>query len=113
MWIYDIKYAPRKAKKGHAVVDFLTEIQSFEHVQKELLELHEEGMRWTLNSDEASNKDGVGIRVVLLSSSRVIIEEAFQLEKQMSNNEVEYEALLYGLELALKLGVQNSKVFLD
>lgn len=31
----------------------------------------------------------------------------------MTNNEVEYEALLYGLELALKLGVQNLKVYLD
>ena len=31
----------------------------------------------------------------------------------MTNNEAEYEALLYNLELALKLGVQNLKVFLD
>ena len=31
----------------------------------------------------------------------------------MTNNEAEYEALIYGLELALKLGVQKLKVFLD
>ena len=31
----------------------------------------------------------------------------------MTNNEAEYEALSYGLELALKLGVQNLKVMLD
>ena len=31
----------------------------------------------------------------------------------MTNNEAEYEALIYGLELALKLGVQNLKVLLD
>ena len=31
----------------------------------------------------------------------------------MTNNEVEYEALIYGLELALKLGVQNLKVLLE
>ena len=43
----------------------------------------------------------------------MIIEEAFRLEKQMTNNEVEYEALIYGLELALKLGVQNLKVLLE
>ena len=43
----------------------------------------------------------------------MIIEEAFRLEKQMTNNEAEYEALIYGLELALKLGVQNLKVLLD
>ena len=31
----------------------------------------------------------------------------------MTNNEAEYKALLYGLELALKLEVQNAKVYLD
>ena len=31
----------------------------------------------------------------------------------MTNNEAEHEALIYGLELALMLEVQNSKVLLD
>ena len=31
----------------------------------------------------------------------------------MTNNEVEYKVLLYALELALKLGVRNLKVYLD
>ena len=31
----------------------------------------------------------------------------------MTNNKAEYKALLYGLKLALKLGVQNLKVLLD
>ena len=51
--------------------------------------------------------------VVFESSFRVIIEEAFWLEKHMTNNEAKYKVLLYELELALKLGVQNVKVFLD
>ena len=95
------------------VIDFFVEIQSFELVDKELMVLREEGMRWTFNSNGVLNRDRVGIRVVLESSFGVIIREAFQLEKQMTNNEAEYEALLYGLELALKLEVQNLKVFLD
>ena len=75
--------------------------------------LLEEGMRLTLNFDGASNTDGVGIMALLESSSRVIIEEAFRLEKHMKNDEAEYETLLYGLKLALKQGVKNLKVFLD
>ena len=31
----------------------------------------------------------------------------------MSSNEAEYKALIYGLELALKLRIHNLKVFLD
>ena len=62
-------------------------------------------MRWVLNTDGASNREGAGIGIIIESFSKVIIEEAFRLEKQMTNNEVEYEALIYGLELALKLGV--------
>ena len=50
---------------------------------------------------------------MLESSSGVIIEEAFRLEKQMTNNVVEYKAMLYGLKLALKFRVQNLKAFLD
>ena len=41
----------------------------------------------------------------LESSSRVIIEEAFCLEHNLTNNEAKYKALIYGLELALKLEV--------
>ena len=70
-------------------------------------------MMWVLNTDGASNKEGAGIGIIIESSFRVIIEEAFRLEKQMTNNEAEYEALIYGLELALKLGIQNLKVLLD
>ena len=42
-----------------------------------------------------------------------MIEEAVKLEGKMTNNEAEYEALLYGLELALRLGVQHLKINLD
>ena len=49
------------------------------------------------------------VGIILRSYYRI----SFRLDKQMTNNGAEYEALMYGLELALKLGVQNLKVFLD
>ena len=42
-----------------------------------MMVLPEEGMRWTLNSDIVSNRDGEGVRVILESSSEVIIVESF------------------------------------
>ena len=111
--IYEIRYIPKVAKKSQVLADFLVEIQSFKPTEKELVVLPEEGIRWILNTNRASKKEGVGIRVVIKSSSGVVIEEAFRLEEPMTNNDVEYKALIYGLELALKLGVQNLKVLLD
>ena len=70
-------------------------------------------MTWVTNTDGASNKHGAGIGIVLENSSRVLIEEAVRLDEKMTNNEAKYEALLYGLELALRLGVQCLKINLD
>ena len=86
------------------LADFLVEIQSFKPLEKEVMTLLEEKMKWVLNSNRASNKNGVGIRIVLENSSEVLIEKALRLEKNLTNNEIEYEALLYGLGLAVKLG---------
>ena len=95
------------------LVDFLVEIQLFEPLEKEVMTYLEEKMKWVLNTDEASNKNGAGIGLVLENSSGVLIEEALRMEKNLTNNKVEYEALLYGLELALKLGAQYLEVNLD
>ena len=70
-------------------------------------------MTWVMNTDRASNINEVGIGIVLENSSRVLIEEAVRLNEKMTNNEVEYEALLYGLELALRIGIQQLKINLD
>ena len=42
-----------------------------------------------------------------------MIEEAVRLDEKMMNNEAEYKALLYGLELGLRLGVQHLKTNVD
>ena len=55
----------------------------------------------------------MGIGLVLENSSGVLIEEALRLERNLTNNKAEYEALLYGLELALNLGANYLKVNLD
>ena len=68
---------PRIAKKGQVIEDFLVKIQSFDPSKKELMVLPKEEMRWNINSDGASNKEGARVGVVLNSSSRVIIEEVF------------------------------------
>lgn len=111
--VYDIKYVSRSARKGQVLADFLVEIQSFDPLEKKTMELPEEKVRWILNTDGASNKNGVGIGIILENSSGVIIEESLKVEEKMTNNEAEYEALLYGMELALRLGARYIQINLD
>ena len=66
-----------------------------------------------MNTDGALTKNGAGIGIVLENSSGVLIKEVVILDGKMMNNKGEYEALLYGLELALRLGVQHLKNNLD
>ena len=57
--------------------------------------LPEERMSWAMNTDGALNKNGARIGIVLENSSGILIKEAVRLEGKMTNNEAEYEALLY------------------
>ena len=93
--------------------DFLVEIQSFEPLEKETMVLPEEKMSWVMNTDGALNKRGAGIGIVLENSLGVLIKETVRLEEKMTNNKAEYEALLYKLELALRVGVQHLNINLD
>ncbi|XP_062104043.1 uncharacterized protein LOC133815192 [Humulus lupulus] len=104
---YDIQFSPRKAKKGQVLADFLVEIQSFTpDALPELLESEDQWL-WTMYTDGASNSQGAGIGVVLEAPSGLKIEEAIRLEQSAMNNEAEYEALIYGLELAREMGIQR------
>ena len=101
------------AQGRQVLEDFLVEIQSFEPLGKEVMTFPEEKMKWVLNTDRASNKNKAGISIVLVNSFGVLIEEALRLEKNLMNNEVEYEVLLYRLELELKLGAWYLEINLD
>lgn len=111
--LYDIKYVSRSVRKGHVLAEFLVEIQSFDPLDKKTIELPKEKMSWVLNTDVGSNRNGVGIGVVFENSSGIVVEESVKVEESMINNEAEYEALLYGLELALRLRAQYIQINLD
>ena len=55
------------------VADYVVEIQSFEPLEKQPMLLLEETIEWTLNTDGATKKFGVGIGVVLVSIIGIIM----------------------------------------
>ena len=58
---------------------------------------------WTLSIDGASRQSGVGIGLQLRTPSEDKIEQVIQLGFSAFNNELEYEAILAGLELEIAL----------
>ena len=68
---------------------------------------------WKLYFDGSVCGDGRGIRVVLVSPSGAFFEFSNRLEEYCTNNQVEYEALLFGLEILQSMGVKHVEAFGD
>jgi ribonuclease HI len=57
--------------------------------------------------------EGVGVGVLLISPKGEKLQYVLQIFWKVSNNEAEYEALLYGLGLAVSLGIKRLLVYGD
>ena len=68
---------------------------------------------WEVYIDRASNQNGSGIGLVLISPEKVIIEKSLRLDFLATNNEAEYEALLIGMAMVQRMGGKSVKLFLD
>jgi len=53
-----------------------------------------------VNVDGASNYQGSGVDIILISQKGIRVEKSFGLGFPASNNEVEYEALLAVLKIS-------------
>ncbi|XP_058218306.1 uncharacterized protein LOC131329231 [Rhododendron vialii] len=60
------------------------------------------GVVWQMTVDGASNVNGAGARIVLVSPSGTVHESVVSIGYPATNNEAEYEALIVGLQLALR-----------
>ena len=61
----------------------------------------------------ASNQNGSGIGLVLISPEKAIVEKSLRLDFSATNNKAEYEALLMGIAMVQKVGGKSVKVFSD
>ena len=68
---------------------------------------------WILHVDGSSTPSTSGVRIILTSPMREMIEYALHFIFFASNNEAEYEALFIGLKLVRELGVSEVRVFSD
>ena len=89
---FDVQYRPRTAIKGQIVADFITEYTQPEDKGAEGQKL------WSIHTDGSSNQHSGGASVVILTPERDKIKCMIRLDFPTTNNEVEYEALVAGLD---------------
>ncbi|XP_035830964.1 uncharacterized protein LOC118480297 [Helianthus annuus] len=68
---------------------------------------------WLLYTDGASNEDGAGAGLRLVSPDKHEFTYAIRLDFKSTNNEAEYEAFLAGLRLPIKMGVRHIEAHVD
>ena len=61
--------------------------------------------------DGASNRQGVGVGIVLVTLEKLIMEKSLRLEFLATNNEVEYEALLERIAMVRLLGGEMVELY--
>ena len=100
---FNIRYQPRNAIKAQALADFIAEFTP-SHGD---LDRMEDIKTWVVYMDGSSTLHARGIRVILQSPEGDKLKHNVHLQYQTTNNEVEYEVLLKGLELAKSLEAKS------
>ena len=68
---------------------------------------------WMLHVNGTSKSFDFRVGIILQASARGLLEQAIQLNFSASNNEVEYEAILVGLDLALTMTMTKLEICND
>ncbi|RVW23216.1 Retrovirus-related Pol polyprotein from transposon 17.6 [Vitis vinifera] len=120
---FDIQYVSQKSIKGSIVADHLASLPTSEDrpVDDDFPDEEFVAMTslsgWCMYFDGAANQSGYGIGVLLVSPQGDHIPRsvrlAFSDRHPATNNIVEYEACILGLETALELDIRQMEVFGD
>ena len=102
---FDLRYESAKAVKGQIIADFITQ-----HCRAvDALEI----VRWMLFFDGSTCDRGAGIGIVLISPRGKKYEFSLPIVATSTNNQVEYQALIKGLELLKEVHVDAIEIFGD
>ena len=104
---FDIQYHPQAAVKVQVVVDFIVEFTLRDGQGAE------EKKQWNIYTDGSSNRRAGGASVVIQTPEEDKIKCIIRLDFLMTNNKVEYEALVTGLNLARAACAESMVVHCD
>ena len=117
---FDIQYVTQKSVKGSVVADHLASLPISDDRQIDDDFPDEQFVSvtsiagWRLYFDGVSNQSGFGIGILLISPQGAHIPRSIRLtfsdHHRLTNNIVEYEACITGIETALDLGVRQLEI---
>jgi hypothetical protein len=106
---YDLAYEPLRSMKGQVVADFI--VDHAIDVDNLVSFVQHSPLGFYFDGSVCSKGQGAGC--VIVSPSGMIIDLSIGLEFACTNNQVEYESLLHGLEYLRDLGSRDIDVFED
>jgi hypothetical protein len=103
---FELRFESAKAVKEQIIADFITEHRSS---SINLLEI----TPWALFFDGSSCGKGGGVGILLISSKGEMFEFAIPIQPTVTDNQVEYEALLRGLQYLRDAKAISVEIFGD
>ena len=93
------------AIKSQVLADFVAE---WTETQMPLVAVDQE--YWMMYFNRSLMKKGAGVGLVFVSPHEVCMRHVIRIHFPVSNNVVEYEALVNGLRIAIELGIRRLDV---
>jgi hypothetical protein len=89
--------------KGQIVADFI--VQHSIDKQLDLDVGYVTFTPWKLHFDGSAYRSGCGAGIIVMSPNGAVFEALSRLDHKCTNNQIEYEALLFGLQILHDMGV--------
>jgi ribonuclease HI len=108
---YDLRFEPIGSMKGQIVAEFI--VQHRIDKQLDLDVGYTTFTPWKLHFDGSACRSGCGVGIIIMSPSGAIFEALSRLDHKCTNNQIEYEALLFGLQILHDMGVKHVEAYGD
>ncbi|XP_050229158.1 uncharacterized protein LOC126678297 [Mercurialis annua] len=105
---FTLVYVRQRAVKGQVLVDFLVDHPSIT-LREETISCCDIAMR-EMWFDGSRTSQGAGTGVHIVSPLRASYRLSFKLQFECTNNQAEYEALIFGLEILAEVGAKAINV---
>jgi hypothetical protein len=105
---FNINFTPCKAIKSQALADFEAKWTELQQPTPDAILKH-----WKMYFDGSLKLGGAGAGVLFISPDGKQLKYVLQILWQATDNEVEYEALIHGLQVAISLGIKRLHVYGD